>query len=146
MSPLNPKQEAFCLAYAALANGAAAARIAGYAPANAAHQASKLLRRSGVMARLAEFRAQGAARRAEDTSTLIAKLEPVYNANLEAGDHDGVLRVVELQARIAGLVQGGAMMRPRPAPGTDAEGGGHEAALFALGGLDGDGAEAADGR
>ena len=44
---------------------------------------------------------------------LLAKLEPVYEKGLAAGDTDAVLQVVELQARILGLVQGGATVRPR---------------------------------
>ena len=56
------------------------------------------------------------------------KLEPVYEAALEAGDHDTVLQTVELQARITGLIHGGGAIRPRtgrnappdPLPGHEA--------------------------
>ena len=44
---------------------------------------------------------------------LIAKLEPVYDATLAAGDYDGVMQVVELQARIAGFIQGGQALKAR---------------------------------
>ncbi len=143
---LNVRQEAFCRAFAAVPNGSAAAREAGYSPAYAAHQASKLLRHAGVMGRLAELRAHHAEQRAEDSRALVAKLEPVYQANLDIGDHDMVLQVVELQARIAGLVHGGATIRPRltPTPGDDTESG-HEAALFALGGAEEAGGEEGGG-
>lgn len=40
----------------------------------------------------------------------MAKLEPVYQTGLDTGDADTVLRVVELQARIAGLIIGGSIM------------------------------------
>ncbi len=140
MPPLTLKQEAFCRAYAALPSGAVAARSAGYAPASAAQQAVRLLHTAAVSERLVELRAEVAARREEQSHTLIAKLEPVYEASLKAGDHDGVLQVVELQARIAGLVQGGATLRPRLVPliAQGEESPSHEAALLALEG-DGEG-------
>lgn len=146
MPDLTPRQEAFCQAYAVLPSGAAAARDAGYAPSNAAHRAAKLLASAVVMERLAELRGTQAARRAEDSRALIDKLEPLYDASLEAGDHDRVLQVVELQARIAGLVHGGATVRARMERMAGGGGSGHEAALDALDAPDTQGAKATQGQ
>ena len=49
------------------------------------------------------------------------KLEPVYDAALNAGDFDTAMQSVELQARILGLVHGGATLRPRGGTGGGAE-------------------------
>ena len=148
---LNSRQEAFCRAYvtgatgAGGANGARAARDAGYATAHAAKQASRLLRNAEVAERIDEFHAEAAAARAEAAQELMAKLEPLYQSGLDAGDTDTVLQVVELQARIAGLLAGG-FIRPRvqrgpvPAPSVDNEG--HMEFLGLLDG--GEGAEDAD--
>jgi hypothetical protein len=131
---LKPRHEAFVRAYATGATGAAAARNAGYAPAGAAGRASELLQRADVTERLAELSAQAATQRAEAAEALLDKLEPVYEKGLETGDTDAVLQVVELQARILGLVHGGATIRPRglsqvaPEPALP----GHEAFLASL--------------
>jgi len=134
MLDLQPRHEAFCQAYAARANGAAAARAAGYAATNASNQAAKLLARPDVAARISALAAKSAEERAaewaddrarreaeareraERADALIAKLEPVYAACLEARHYDAVLQTVELQARIAGFVSGGATIRPRGQP------------------------------
>jgi phage terminase small subunit len=149
MLELQPRHEAFCRAYAAHPNGAAAARLAGYAATHAANQAHALLKRPDVAARVAELSALSAERRAAELSAeqaraedlareraeaargLIAKLEPVYAACLDAADYDSVLQTVELQARIAGFVSGGATVRPR-AGRPEPEGMTHEQALDEL--------------
>jgi phage terminase small subunit len=110
---LNSRHEAFACAYASGASGAAAARTAGYSPAGAANRASELLRRTDVADRLAELSAEAASAGIQAADRLLAKLEPVYEKGLEADDTDAVLQVVELQARIIGLVHGGATIRPR---------------------------------
>lgn len=112
-SALNHRHEAFARAYATGATGAAAARTAGYAPAGAASRASELLQRADVAERLAELSAEAATARAQAVNALLDKLEPVYEKRLENDDTDAVLQVVELQARILGLVHGGATIRPR---------------------------------
>jgi phage terminase small subunit len=99
--------------------------MAGYAPSNASHQASELLRRPDVAARVAELQgeyfAQQASKRAEATDALLGKLEPVYDAAFGAGDFDTAMQSVELQARIMGLVHGGATLRPRSGTGKGEE-------------------------
>jgi phage terminase small subunit len=110
---LQSRQEAFCRAYAAGASGAAAARAAGYESSGAAKQAARLLKRGDVADRVAELRAEAAERRESTVEALLAKLEPVYTACLNGQDYEGVLQVVELQARIKGLVHGAAATRRR---------------------------------
>ena len=41
------------------------------------------------------------------------KLEPMYQTRLAGGDAETVLQVVELQARIAGLISGGSILLQR---------------------------------
>ncbi len=118
-SPLTNRAEAFCAAYARRPHGADAAREAGYGAADPARQASRLLVRPEIRARIAELSAAWGDQRAELAGGLTGKLEPVYDAALADGDLDTVLQTVELQARIQGLVHGGATIRPRsraPAP------------------------------
>ena len=138
MHTLKPKHEAFARAYAQNANGAAAARAAGYACANAASQAADLLRRDDVAGRLVELDAEMAAERRQALSGFVDKLEPIYAAALQAGDHDTVLQAVELQARITGLLHGGATVRPRTGRGAAVANpeAGHQAFLESLDGLE----------
>jgi phage terminase small subunit len=113
---LNSRQEAFCRAYAVGAdgmggtNGAWAAREAGYNAPGAAVQANRLLHNPQVAERIGEFQAEQAARRAEMVQGLVDKLEPVYQAGLDANDAEVVMITVELQAPIAGLISGGSIM------------------------------------
>jgi hypothetical protein len=51
-----------------------------------------------------EHRARLAALRATEAEALLAKLDPVYEHRLESEDFTGVMKVVALQARIAGLL------------------------------------------
>lgn len=112
--PLKPQHEAFCRAYAAEPNGAEAARAAGYADSNARHQAFVLLQRPDILERLSELGAEVGAQRDSMAAELVASLGPVYRANLAEGRYDRVLQVVELQARIAGILRGGSTVRPNP--------------------------------
>jgi len=131
---LKPRHEAFPRAYAAGAGGAGAARAAGYGASGAAQRALELLRRDNVTERVAELNGETAAARGEERRALITKLEPAFEAALNEKDIDAVLQVVELQARILGLVHGGATIRPRglsqvaPEPALP----GHEAFLASL--------------
>ena len=116
----NPRHEAFCQEYAACGNATEAAREVGYEYEHAANQGYRLLRRPDIQARLEEIKseveaweaerdAERAARRARlatmratEAETLLAKLDPVYEALLDKGEHDEVMKVIALQAEIAG--------------------------------------------
>jgi hypothetical protein len=119
---LHPKHESFCEFYSLSGNATEAARAAGYSYDNAAGQGYRLLKRPEIQARLdemaaaederfarqaadrAEHRARLAALRATEAEALLAKLDPVYEHRLESEDFTGVMKVVALQARIAGLL------------------------------------------
>lgn len=133
MTPLKPKNEAFARAFARDANGSAAARNAGYGHANASSQGAELLKRDDIAMRITELDAEIEAERRAALIGFVTKLEPVYDAALGAGDHDTVLQTVELQARITGLIHGGATVRPRSGRGAKpATEGRHESFLELL--------------
>jgi hypothetical protein len=122
MQLLHPRYEIFCREYARHGNATEAAREAEFSHAHAANQAYRLLKRADIQARLAELalrdakiltdmalereaqRARLAAMQATGAEALLAKLDPVYENRLDAGDHAAVLKIVHLQARIAGLL------------------------------------------
>lgn len=123
MDILKPRYETFAREYAVSGNGARAAEAAGYSDHSAPNQAWRMLQRPEVQVRIAELRAEEAERRRQETAwheahrarlaamqataaeTLLAKLDPVYDDFLESGDSDGVLKVVSLQAQIAGFLR-----------------------------------------
>ena len=106
MPNLTQRQEAFCQAYAAEPNGAAAARGAGYSVPSARSQGSALLAKPEIAARIAELQAQAATTRAGESAALAAKLDPCYLAALKARDTTAVIQIVESQARIRSFVRG----------------------------------------
>jgi hypothetical protein len=116
----NPRHEAFCQEYRSYGNAAEAAREVGYDPDHAANQGYRLLRRPEITARIDELNAEEeswvAARRAKhevllgriahlpatEAEALIVKLDPVYDSLLRQGHYDEVMKVIALQAEIAG--------------------------------------------
>ncbi len=108
---LTPQEESFCAAYAEGASGAEAARLANYSAANARSQASRMLTRPQIAERVAELTAEIVQRRALQQEELAAKLGPLYEKALAAGDDDGVIQVIELQSRILGFVKTGGHTR-----------------------------------
>jgi hypothetical protein len=68
------REDSFCRHFARMDNGAAAARAAGYAPSSAANQASKLLKRPEIKARVEGYRAEYLA---EENEARLA-VGPVY--------------------------------------------------------------------
>lgn len=74
------------------ANGTLAARQACYGAAGASKQATRLLQNPDVAERIGEYHAEQAAARAEMSRALMDKLEPVYKADLEAGDNETCCR------------------------------------------------------
>ena len=107
---LNSRQEAFCRAYAGGRQRGAGGAPGGLWRPGAASQESRMLHNPEVAERIGEFHSEHAALRAEAARELLDKLEPVYQTGLDAGDTGTVLQVVELQARIAGLIVGGSIL------------------------------------
>jgi len=101
---LNPRQEAFCLAYVHSGNAASAARVAGYETAGARQQGYRLLQTPAVVRRLGEIRATLARDGCRDTEQLLGKLENIYARALEEHQFAAAARAVAVQARIAGLM------------------------------------------
>lgn len=95
------KYEQFCQSYLETGNAAAAAREAGYAEDYAAQQGHRLLRRPAVAARLAELRAEIAARDCLNPDALLVKLEAAYRSALENDKPAIAARVVADQAKLA---------------------------------------------
>lgn len=104
MAELNERQELFCRCYVLRPVGSWAAVEAGYEPRGAGVQACRLLDRPAIRARIAELRAQVARQHARDTDALLAKLESICELSLKDHQYHAAVRVVTLQARLAGLL------------------------------------------
>ncbi len=115
---LTPRQERFCHEFVHWAQGAVAAREAGYSAASARKQGSALLKTERIRARIGEIQAQLARDAGAGTDALIGKLEVVYRRAI--GDHHfyAAARAVELQAKLARMAAADASPRPAlfPAP------------------------------
>ena len=106
-SGLTPRQEEFCCEAALDPSATRSAIRAGYAPANARSQASRLLAMPRIQARVAELRRDIAARHCADADSFMAKLEAVYRQAFEHGQFHAVVRAVELQMRLSGFLASG---------------------------------------
>lgn len=96
--------------------GAEAVRAAGYEPKGAAVQASRLLDRLDVRARIAALRADVARLHCRDEDTILAKLETVYTQAVEVHQFHAAARALTLQARIAGILPERVIAAPAAAP------------------------------
>ncbi len=99
MRPLTPRQERFCHEFVHWAQGAVAAREAGYSAASSRKQGYRLLRTARVRARIQEIQAE-MARDGGGADVLIGKLEVVYRRAIEDHHFAAAARAVELQARL----------------------------------------------
>jgi hypothetical protein len=100
----NRRHEDFCRNYALVPNGARAAHMCGYKSRTARQQASRLLRRSDISARIAELRAETVQRNCLDADALFGKLEAVYSMCISFGRFGHAVRAVEAQAKLAGYL------------------------------------------
>ncbi len=101
---LNERQELFCRYYVRRAVGTEAVRAAEYEPKGAAVQASRLLDRPEVRARIAALRADIARLHCRDEDAILAKLESVYAQAVEVHQFHAAARALTLQARITGIL------------------------------------------
>ena len=85
MKSLTHRQERFCHAFVHWANGAVAAREAGYTVRSARKQASALLNTARIRKRVHDIQAQLAVDAGTDMDALIGKLEIVYHVGLMVG-------------------------------------------------------------
>lgn len=105
-APLSERQEAFCQAYVCSANAAQAAREAGYAEGSARQSGHRLLCMPQIAARIEAIRETLALQGCRTQASLLGKLENVYARAIYLGQYAAAARVVEIQARIAGLLPG----------------------------------------
>ena len=104
MSALKPAYETFCQSYVIYPNATEAAREAGYAFEHASQQGYRLLRKAAIARRIAEVRAELAERECLSPDALLTKLEAAFRSALKGGQAVAAARVVETQAKLAGLL------------------------------------------
>jgi len=100
---LSERQEAFCRAYVEQPVAGKAARLAGYSPATARQQASRLLKHPLVIRRLHELRDVRGAERVVRRETIIDQAEAVFEAAMEKGDYYAAMQALTMKARMAGF-------------------------------------------
>ena len=98
MKSLTHRQERFCHAFVHWANGAEAAREAGYTVRSARKQASVMLQTVRIRARIHEIQTKLAEDAGTDMAALIGKLEIIYRRAI--GDHHfyAAARAIEAKA------------------------------------------------
>ena len=100
---LSERQEAFCRAYVERPVAAQAARLAGYSPASAAKQASKLLKHPAIVRRIFELRDVRGMDHTVRRDTIIDQAEAVFEASMEKGDYYAAMQALTMKARLAGF-------------------------------------------
>lgn len=110
--------ERFCHEFVLWAQGAVAAREAGYSAASARKQGSALLKTERIRARIRDIQTELARDAGADTDALIGKLEVVYRRAIEDHHFYAAARAVELQAKLARMAPAPRSSRPAllPAP------------------------------
>ncbi len=123
LRPLTLRQERFCHAFVNWAQGAVAAREAGYAAKSSRKQGSRLLATERIRARIHEIQtelARDAIGNAGDSTggrdALIGKLEVVYRRAIEGHNFTAAARAVELQAKLSGMARPVPSVVPPPTP------------------------------
>ena len=100
---LSERQEAFCRAYVELPVAGKAARLAGYSPATARQQASRLLKHPLVIRRIHDLRDVRGADHQVRRDTIIDQAEAVFEAAMEKGDYYAAMQALTMKARMAGF-------------------------------------------
>ena len=101
---LKPQYEDFCRSYSEGSNAFGAAVAAGYSRKSAYNTGCRLLTRPEIVARIQDLRRILAERESLHAPALRAKLETAYAQAVAAKNPLAIVRVIELQAKIAGLV------------------------------------------
>ena len=98
---LTERQLAFCEHYIGRPVAALAARAAGYAPATASKQASRLLKQPAVIRHILELRRKRHLEQAYRRETLIDKLEVVFSEAIERREFYAAIQALTMQARLS---------------------------------------------
>ena len=104
MPALKPAYEAFCQAYVANPNATSAAQSAGYDFNYAHQQGYRLMRRPAIAQRIAELRSLQVERECLAPEALLSKLDAAFRAALKNDQPAAAGRIVESQAKIAGVI------------------------------------------
>jgi phage terminase small subunit len=103
---LNERQSRFCDAYVRRPVGRYAALEAGYSPKGATVQASRLLERPEVRARIDALQADVVGRNCQRVDAILSKLEAIYDGALSSHQFHAAVRAVELQVKLSGMIGG----------------------------------------
>ena len=102
--PLTDRQELFCRHVARGASGAAAARWAGYATDSAAKQASVMLDRPHIRSRIEDLKVKREIARQTGIAEMVDRLRALAKLSIAKGDYRTVMRSIEFEARLTGLI------------------------------------------
>lgn len=100
---LTERQDAFCRAYVECPVAGKAARLAGYSPAGARQQASRLLKHPLIIRRIHELREVRGKDYQVRRDTIIDQAEAVYEAAMEKADYYAAMQALTMKARLAGF-------------------------------------------
>jgi phage terminase small subunit len=104
---LTPKQEAFCLAFVQSDSALTAYRAAGYsanmADKTAVEAASRLLKNSNVIARIAEIRSKGAQEAAMTVAQHLADLKELREAAKGEGKYSAAVAAEVARGKVSGF-------------------------------------------
>ncbi len=118
MTRLKTRHERFCRSFVECTNATLAAKVAGYAPRSARNAGYRLLRQSGIIARISEIQKETAQAHCRDVDVLLGKLEMIYRRAVDDHHFAAATRAVELQAKLSGVGPLSQPPRLRPAPAT----------------------------
>ena len=102
MGKLSPKQEQFCLEYIQDSNGHQAALRAGYAKASARMQASRMLSKDNIQARIAELAAEVKTDRLWSAEELRVKTQELLQMALDRDDLPNANRSLDMLHKTRG--------------------------------------------
>lgn len=116
MTRLKTRHERFCRSFVECTNATLAAKVAGYSPRSARNAGYRLLRQSGIIARISEIQKETAQAHCRDVDVLLGKLEMIYRRAVDDHHFAAATRAVELQAKLSGVGPlSPSRLRPAPA-------------------------------
>ena len=101
----SPKEERFCREYVIDYNGTKAAIRAGYKETNAANQATRMLKKAEVSARVRELQQEVAQRLMLSQDYVVIQLVNTYNECKDTDDSKNALKALELLGKHLGMFE-----------------------------------------